>query len=111
MLAELDVPSDEPIGPLVTTEGTLRCLRCVRPMAVEHTHGAPGTEIDVCPEHGVWFDRGEMAIALERLLEARFRHQNATDHSGMMIEDRLLIWLFELFVSPPRWPERRRGQS
>lgn len=45
-----------PFGPLVTTTGTMPCLRCQEPMAVEHVHAAP--HIDVQRQRRATDDRG-----------------------------------------------------
>ena len=41
----------------------VRCPFCGESMRVEHRRGV---EIDVCDEHGIWLDRGELERILER---------------------------------------------
>lgn len=49
------------------TEGaTIPCPACAHPMDVTRLAFAP-LEVDVCPEHGVWFDRSELGQAVDAL--------------------------------------------
>ena len=111
MFVDLDLAEDAAFGPLVATTGTMPCLRCRAPMAIEHAVGAPQIEIDVCPQHGAWFDREELATALENI---------ALEHAAY-VRDRDLVdkhdrgyWLTALWryfrpLEPP--PTRRRGRG
>ena len=49
----------------------LRCPSCGEPLVRSNLEPA---EIDTCPQHGVWFDRGELEAVLERVgLDALMR--------------------------------------
>jgi Zn-finger nucleic acid-binding protein len=99
-----------PLGPLELEAGPLRCPRCREAMAVERTHGAePTALIDVCPRHGAWFDRGEMALALDRLQLRRIDKERGPYHD---VDETMLlfVWLYQLFRPEPREPFRTRGR-
>lgn len=56
------------------TPGARRCPRCSAPMTRCHVEivldterARPKPELDVCGEHGVWFDREELAAVLEKV--------------------------------------------
>jgi Zn-finger nucleic acid-binding protein len=56
----------------------LKCVRCAEPMHRRNFGGSSGLIVDVCKDHGVWLDHGELerAIAFARsggLLRARAR--------------------------------------
>ena len=111
LFADIDLPEDEAFGPLVTPTGAMACLRCRRPMAVEHAVDAPGVEIDVCPDHGAWFDRDELAVAIANLQLERIQYSQDRDLTSWAIEEALLVRLWRIFrpLEPP--PERRRGRG
>jgi Zn-finger nucleic acid-binding protein len=98
-----------PLGPLELVEGPLRCPRCRKPMAVERTLGEePTAQIDVCPDHGAWFDRGELAHTLDRLQLQRIDKERGPYHD-VPDEIVLFVWLYRLFRSEPEEPSRTRG--
>jgi Zn-finger nucleic acid-binding protein len=111
MFADLDFAEDEAFGPFVTTTGTLPCLRCRVPMAIEHPVGAPQIEIDVCPQHGAWLDRDELATALANLQLERIEYLRDRDLEDVSTEEYLVLRLWRIFrpLEPP--PERRRGRG
>ena len=110
VLEELRIDPQAPIGPLTLEAGPLRCPRCGKPMAVERTRGEePTAQIDVCPDHGAWFDRGELAHVLERLGLAQIEEERGPYH-GAPIELVPFIWLYRLFRRDPAEPPRTRGR-
>ena len=110
MFADLELSEDEAFGPLVTTTGTMPCLRCRTPMAVEHAHGAHEIEIDVCPAHGAWFDRQELATALQNVKLEHIRYARDRDLTEWPFEEAVFIRLYRLFRPLEPQPDRRRGQ-
>jgi Zn-finger nucleic acid-binding protein len=39
----------------------MKCLKCSKEMDVIEISGSTGLEVDVCQEHGVWLDGGELS--------------------------------------------------
>jgi Zn-finger nucleic acid-binding protein len=111
LFEELSLDPLAPLGPLELEEGSLRCPRCRKAMAVERTHGAePTAEIDVCPDHGAWFDRGELTLALDRLQIKRIDKERGPYH-GVSAEELIFVWLYRLFrPDPAEPPPRTRGR-
>lgn len=63
---QLDVALDEPLGSLINTIGPRACPRCARLMLVELVDSR--IRIDICHDHGVWLDQGEVEDALQNLM-------------------------------------------
>jgi Zn-finger nucleic acid-binding protein len=67
LMVKLGFEPDEPLGPLAEWSA-LRCPVCRRPMVEEHAYGrGPMVPVDVCPDHGAWFDGGELQAVVARL--------------------------------------------
>ncbi len=110
MLEAIAIHPLAPLGPLELEAGPLRCPRCREPMAVERTVGVEPTEmIDVCADHGVWFDPDELALALERLQLERI-DQERGPYYNQPVELVPFIWLYRLFRSDSTEPPRTRGR-
>jgi Zn-finger nucleic acid-binding protein len=112
VLEELSLDPRAPIGPLELVAGPLRCPRCREAMAVERTRGPePIAQVDVCPDHGAWFDRGEMALALQQLQIERIDKERGPYYK-QRADDLIFIWLYELFRrKDPAEPPRTRGRT
>lgn len=63
---QLDVALDEPLGSLVDAIGPRDCPRCWRSMLVELVDGR--IRIDICHDHGIWLDQGQIEDALRTLM-------------------------------------------
>lgn len=67
MMVTLGLEPDEPLGPL-GEPSALRCPVCRTQMVEEHAYGRPPpVPVDVCPDHGAWFDRFELQHVVARL--------------------------------------------
>ncbi|HVK75233.1 MAG TPA: zf-TFIIB domain-containing protein [Kofleriaceae bacterium] len=110
LFVELGLVADEPFGPVVEAASPRACVRCGAAMVRERAPGeAPVLELDVCAEHGAWFDGGELPAAIERLaMEALLRENPLLSprryESGVV---GVIDWLVH-----QRWrrPTRTRGQ-
>jgi Zn-finger nucleic acid-binding protein len=110
MLEAIAIHPWAPLGPLELDVGPVPCPRCREPMAVERTLGeAPTAEIDVCPEHGAWFDREELPLALQRLQIDRIDRERGP-YYNQPVELLPFIWLYQLFRGDRTEPPRRRGR-
>lgn len=111
LFEDLSLDPLAPLGPLELDTGPLRCPRCRESMAVERTHGdEPTALIDVCPRHGAWFDRGELALALERLQLRRIDKERSEDQADTPELMLLIVWLYRLFRPEPPESTRKRGR-
>ncbi len=112
MLEAIAIQPWAPLGPLELEAGPTPCPRCREPMAVERTHGEHPTEqkqIDVCPDHGAWFDRDELELALQQLQLDRIDKERGPYYK-QPAEALLFIWLYQLFRGDRTEPPRRRGR-
>jgi Zn-finger nucleic acid-binding protein len=66
MMVALGLEPDEPLGPIGDVS-ELACPTCRHPMVHERAYGDSMIFVDVCPDHGAWFDRDELASVIERL--------------------------------------------
>jgi Zn-finger nucleic acid-binding protein len=73
--AELDQRSWK-IEELQSTEGVRTCPTCGEDMNKQVFAYESGVPIDVCPDHGIWLDQGEME-RIEAWYEAQERHREA----------------------------------
>jgi Zn-finger nucleic acid-binding protein len=68
ILSDLGGVPDEPLGPPAPVTSARSCPRCAQPMTCEQSYGhEPTVKIDLCAEHGAWFDRDELAHVIEAL--------------------------------------------
>jgi Zn-finger nucleic acid-binding protein len=58
-----DEATQAPPRPL-TVPKVLACPKCRQDMASTHVRGA-SCAVDICPDHGVWFDRWEAQLVVE----------------------------------------------
>jgi Zn-finger nucleic acid-binding protein len=79
--------------PTVARTEPLRCPICGDPMQIERIHQIP---VDVCPQHGIWFDRGEVA-AFERRIKAGERLTTSEAVATARKEGKISGWWFGLF--------------
>lgn len=111
LLEELRIDPLAPLGPLLVEAGPLRCPRCRAPMAVERTVGGePSAAIDVCSEHGAWFDPRELEHALHQLQLERIEKERGPYHD---VPDEIFpfVWLYRKFRGDgPEAPRRTRGR-
>jgi Zn-finger nucleic acid-binding protein len=70
---QLDVALDEPLGALVDAVGPRGCPRCARAMLVELVDAR--IRIDICHDHGVWLDQGQIEDALSSLMSEQDRRR------------------------------------
>lgn len=73
------------------------CPICAEPLEHESFKGVP---IEVCLEHGIWLDNGELEMILakrERTLRARARRQANQAHRDGKVSGMLFGW-WSLFV-------------
>lgn len=92
--------------------GERRCPRCPRRMERltlpprETSGDATPIEIDRCPDHGVWLDRGELGRIMRRLAPRPTTSRRSDTDEGLMMS-----FLGETFVAtadaPAAPPERR----
>ncbi len=79
--------------PVVTRTEPLRCPICSNPMQIERIHQIA---VEVCAEHGVWFDRGEVAT-FERRILAGERLATSEAMAAARKEGKISGWWFGLF--------------
>ncbi len=88
LLVQLGLEPDEPLGPL-GGPSTLRCPVCRTTMVEEVAYGEPpSATVDVCPDHGAWFDGAELQAVIEGLhleLASRKGEKVATS-TGVFVE-------------------------
>lgn len=76
LAAHIDLPFEEPLGePVVSALAAPPCPRCRT--ALSRRQLADGLFIDVCVEHGIWFDIDELTPTLDRLAELADRDRSA----------------------------------
>ena len=74
-LADLEDDLSAPPNDSLVPPGERACPICNQKMLVE---AEQGINIDVCPAHGVWLDRNELAAIISNLLHGeRFDRQRA----------------------------------
>jgi Zn-finger nucleic acid-binding protein len=118
LLDRIGVEGDEPLGPLDRCHGTTGCPVCREPMAMERGYGeeAAGIVVDICVEHGVWFDRDELAPVLAGL-EAEVLSRSPSEQAraghgafiGLLTDS--VRGLFRSLRAPKRRPDRSRGRT
>jgi Zn-finger nucleic acid-binding protein len=70
LLVRLGLSADEPLGPIEHHPSNLPCPVCTKPMEQESSYGTePRVLIDVCADHGAWFDRDELGVIVYDLQE------------------------------------------
>jgi Zn-finger nucleic acid-binding protein len=93
VLAKLRTRDPDP----ATHAVTLPCPRCRRPMQRHDYAGASGVHVDVCREHGIWFDRDELRRIVEfirsgGLNRRRDRHGEGAPARTPLDVERLDVW-------------------
>ncbi len=88
-----------PIRPPQPRDTPLPCPICATPMPVERIHGIT---IDACPNHGIWFDSGEVDVLVHRVQ----RGERITTSQAVAEASRqgklagIFLGFFALFVGP-----------
>lgn len=86
----------------MSTDAPVNCPHCGKPMTRENVLGVA---VDVCREHGVWLDKGELEEVLRRKPRRRnrrlFQRRHSTYKEGV-VEGRIqgmLLGFWSLFLS------------
>jgi len=112
-----DIPKSFQRPTLQTESGYLSCVRCNTPMLKKNFQQVSGVMIDICSDHGIWLDAGEMETirsfiangGLDKSQDRRIEHNNidvkelATRVHEVEFTQRVLhffdfkYWLFKIF--------------
>ncbi len=112
-----DIPKSFQRPTLQTESGYLSCVRCNTPMLKKNFQQVSGVMIDICSDHGIWLDAGEMETirsfiangGLDKSQDRRIEHNNidvkelATRVHEVEFTQRVLhffdfkYWLFKVF--------------
>ncbi len=112
-----DIPKTYQRPALQTDSGYLACVRCNTPMLKKNFQQISGVMIDICSDHGIWLDAGEMEAirsfiangGLDKSQDRRIEQNNieikelATQVQEVEFTQRVLhffdfkYWLFKVF--------------
>jgi len=79
-----------------------KCPACGETMLRRNFAGASGVVIDVCPVHGLWFDRGELATVIEFAATGAWKNAERGASERANARKRLDAWLQELRLGAPQ---------
>ncbi len=114
---DYDIPKSFQRPTLQTESGYLSCVRCNTPMLKKNFLQVSGVMIDICGDHGIWLDAGEMESirsfiangGLDKSQDRRIEHNNigvkelATRVHEVEFTQKVLhffdfkYWLFKVF--------------
>jgi Zn-finger nucleic acid-binding protein len=111
LLGAIGFEGDEPLGPL-HAPSAMACPVCNATMVQERAYGnLPAAVVDICPEHGTWFDRGELAMVIERLhLERVARDPDTRAMQGGSSLATSLMLIVNRLSGYRKRPTRSRGR-
>lgn len=95
-LAEADAPAAAPAGPAKGTGGALPpvryrpCPACAKLMNRSNYGSGSGIVLDACRDHGLWFDRGELAAIVDFLEKGGWDRIRARERERLAEEVRSL---------------------
>jgi Zn-finger nucleic acid-binding protein len=70
-----------------------KCPVCSETMLRRNFAGASGVVIDVCPGHGSWFDRGELATLMEFAATGAWRNAQRATSERLNARKQLDAWM------------------
>ena len=82
---EIAPPADRDVRPSSSAGGPARyvtCPVCSELMLRRNFGESSGVVVDVCSQHGVWFDRGELGTILEFGVRVYKDNAHSVDHFG-----------------------------
>jgi Zn-finger nucleic acid-binding protein len=110
LLMRLGLHADEPLGPIAAKPASaLACPVCAGAMVQEASYGDDGSVVvDVCPDHGAWFDRDELGVVLYDLQEEHV--SRGADHDAGTSLNTALRALSTTVRFAARREDRKRGR-
>ncbi|HEY1537294.1 MAG TPA: zf-TFIIB domain-containing protein, partial [Polyangiaceae bacterium] len=79
-----------------------KCPACGEPMQRKNFAGASGVVLDVCPEHGLWFDRGELATIMTFAATGAWQHAEHDASERLQAKKHLDAFMQEIQIGVPR---------
>jgi Zn-finger nucleic acid-binding protein len=79
-----------------------KCPACSEPMQRKNFAGASGVVLDVCPEHGLWFDRGELATIMAFAATGAWQHAEHDATERLKAKKHLDAFMQEIRIGAPQ---------
>jgi Zn-finger nucleic acid-binding protein len=88
-------------SPLSASVRYRQCPTCSEPMQRKNFAEASGVVLDICPEHGLWFERGELSTIMSFAATGAWQHAEHDASERLKAKKHLDAFMQEIQIGAP----------